>query len=57
MFTVNEKSPSFSVSAFFFPFSLLVNLSTEWLLDSLLSMRLLMSLKSKTDDEAAGLSH
>lgn len=57
MFTVNEKSPSFSVSAFFFFLSLLVNLSTEQLLDSLLSMRLLMSLKSKTDDEAAGLSH
>ncbi len=53
MFTVNEKSPSYSVSAFF----LLVNLSTEQLLDSLLSMRLLMSLKSKTDDKAAGLSH
>lgn len=40
-----------------FSFSLLVNLSTEWLLDSLLSMRLLMSLKPKTDDEAGGLSH
>lgn len=46
------------ISKFFcFSFFLLFNLSTEQLLDSLLSMRLLMSLKSKTDDEAAGLSH
>lgn len=41
----------------FFSFSLLVNLSSEWLLYSLLSMRLLMSLKPKTDDEAGVPSH
>lgn len=40
-----------------FSFSLLVNLSSEWLLYSLLSMRLLMSLKPKTDDEAGVPSH